>query len=133
MEARYVNVFTNFGGFNVVRYGAMAGAEWIDIIRGSDWLRARIRERVLGVLVNLKKVPFTDAGMQIIRSQVLAQLRAGIGRGFLSGDVEPTCTVPSANAVTDSDKNLRELSGVFFRARTAGAIHKLTVEGELTL
>jgi hypothetical protein len=68
------NVYETIQGVNLVREGQMASGEYIDIIRGADWLEARMEERIFSRLVNLPKIPFTDHGVAIIESEVRAQL-----------------------------------------------------------
>lgn len=105
----------------------------MDVMRGTDWLAARIQERVYALLIQNDKVPFTDAGIQAVKGEILAQLQAGVARDFLASDPEPTCTVPRAADVSAADKGNRQLNNVKFRATLAGALHKVTIEGELNL
>jgi hypothetical protein len=102
-------------------------------MRGTDWLAARIQERVYTLLLNNDKLPYTDAGIQAVRGEILAQLDQGIARDFIAADPKPTCTVPLASAVSAADKGTRTLNDVTFRATLAGAIHKVAIEGELNL
>lgn len=98
-----------------------------------DWLSARISERVYSILINNDKLPYTDAGIQVVRGEILAQLQAGVARDFLASTPEPTCTVPAAASVSSANKAARLLDSVTFRATLAGAVHKVTLAGELTL
>lgn len=133
LEAKYVNFFTTVAGVNAIRYGITSGNEWIDIMRGSDWTAARIRERVLTLILNRDKVPYTEQGIELVRAEILSQLQNGVSRGFLAATPEPTCTVPDITIITAANKSGRHLTGVKFRAILAGAIHKTTLVGELSL
>lgn len=133
LENKNVNFNTTLAGVNITRYGVACGGEYIDIMRGTDWLSARIQERVYTLLLNNDKLPYTDAGIQAVRGEILAQLAQGIPRNFIASDPEPTCTVPRASAVSAANKGVRLLSDVTFRATLAGAIHKVAIEGELNL
>lgn len=128
-----VNTLTTLAGVNVTRYGQTSGGEFMDIARGADWLEARITERVYTLLVNNDKLPYTDAGIQAVVGEVLAQLQAGIARDFIAPDPEPTVTAPLARDVSAADKGGRILRDVKFRATLAGAIHYVVIEGELNL
>jgi hypothetical protein len=130
-----VNFYNTVAGVNVTRWGTTmgSGGEYMDVINGSDWLAARIQERVYALLIQNDKLPFTDAGIQAVRGEILAQLQQGIARNFIAADPEPTCTVPRASEVAAADKSSRTLNDVTFRATLAGAIHKTTIEGELNL
>ena len=133
LEAKDVNFLTTLAGVNITRYGTASGGEYIDVMRGTDWLAARIQERVYILLLNNDKLPYTDAGIAAVRSEILAQLDQGIARDFIASDPAPTCTVPLASAVSAADKSSRTLNDVTFRATLAGAIHKVAIEGELNL
>lgn len=133
LDSKTCNHYTTIAGVNVTRYGRVASGEYFDVMRGTDWLAARIQERVYGVLVNSPKIPYTDQGVQAVRAEILAQLGIGVQRGFLAADPAPTCTVPLVADVADADKAARLLQDVTFRATLAGAIHKMIISGQLSL
>ena len=133
LEAKDVNFVSTIADVSVTRYGTVGTGEYADIMRGADWLKSRIEERVFTLLINNDKLPYTDAGIQAVRAEILAQLQEGVARDFLAASPEPTCTVPLAVEVSAADKSSRTLNGVKFRATLAGAIHKVAIEGELNL
>ena len=133
LDGKECNHFSILAGVSVTRYGVVSSGEYFDVIRGSDWLAARLQERIYGVLINNDKLPFTDAGIAVVQNEILSQLQIGVSNGFLSGNPEPTVTVPLASEVSAADKGNRFLTGVTFRATLAGAIHKVAIEGELNL
>lgn len=133
LENKNANFLSTLAGVAITRYGTSSQGEFMDIMRGTDWLAARIQERVYTLLVNNDKLPYTDAGIQAVRGEILAQLRQGIARDFIAAVPEPTCTVPLASAVSAADKGTRTLNDVTFRATLAGAVHKVAIEGELNL
>lgn len=128
-----VNTLTTLAGVNVTRYGRVSSGEWIDNIRYTDFLAARIQERVYGVLVSNPKVPYTDSGISLVKNEVLAQLDQGIAVGALSEDPLPTCTVPRAQDVSAGNKANRLLDDVVFRATLAGAVNYVAIEGHLSI
>jgi hypothetical protein len=104
--------------------GKTGGGEFIDVIHGCDWLKARIQNLVFTALVQTDKVPFTDAGIQ----QVVSPLRNAMDEGvrFLilaSYDV----AAPEAADVSITDKGVRHLPDVSAEAPLAGAIHSTTI------
>jgi hypothetical protein len=133
LENKNVNFLSTLAGVAITRYGKASGGEFIDVMHGTDWLAARIQERVYTLLLNNDKLPYTDAGIQAVRAEILAQLDQGIARNFIASDPAPTCTVPLASDVSAADKSSRTLNDVMFRATLAGAIHKVAIEGELNL
>lgn len=127
------NTYEFVGGVGITANGTVAQGEYIDIIRGVDWLTARIQEYVFRVLVNNPKVPYTDAGIAAIQAEVLRVLQIGIDNDFIAADPEPTCTVPLAANVPPADKANRILRNVRFQATLAGAIHAVVIRGTVSV
>lgn len=127
------NTYETVGGVNITAEGTMASGEFIDIIRGIDWFTARLTERVFSRLVNLEKIPFTDAGITVIEAEVRNQLNDGIDQGLIAADPVPTISVPLAADVSTANKTARLLPDVSFQATLAGAIHFVTIEGVLAV
>lgn len=133
VKAKNANTYETIGGVNITAEGVMASGEFIDIIIGTDWLQARIQERVYSKLVQLKKIPYTDAGVAVIENEVRAQLTEGIGAGLLAQDPEPTVSVPKVADISVADKANRYLPDVRFAATLAGAVHKTTIRGTVSV
>lgn len=127
------NIYTEIAGLNLTQNGKMSGNEWIDIIRGSDWIQARIKEDVFSQLVNSEKIPYTDAGIQQIVSAVRNVLRQATTNGILAADPEFEVNAPLAANVSMVDKGNRVLPDVFFTGTLAGAINKTIIQGRLVL
>lgn len=132
-RAKSANTYEKIGGVNMTQEGTMASGEYIDIIRGVDQLQATMTENIFALLVNQPKVPFTDAGIASIEAEIRAALTASQDSGFLALDPAYTVTVPLAAAVSTADKADRFLPDVEFSATLAGAIHKVRVEGVVSL
>ena len=111
----------------------MAQGEFIDIVRGVDWLTSRIQEFVYSVLVNSNKVPYTDSGIAAIEAEIRRALQLGIGNNFIANDPAPTVTVPKSTNVPSNDKAQRILRNVKFQATLAGAIHAVNITGTVTV
>lgn len=127
------NTYETIGGVDITREGTVASGEFIDIIRGIDWLTARIQEAVYATLVNSPKVSYTDAGITIIQNDVAGVLALAVDRGVLAADPAPTTTVPKVADTAQADRTARLLRDVKFTARLAGAIHKVDIDGTLTV
>lgn len=132
-RAKEANTYESIAGVNMTQEGTVASGEYIDIIRGVDWLQARIRENVFARFVNLPKIPYTDAGIAIIEGEINSALTDGVANGFLAEDPQYTITVPLAANVSSVDKAARLLPDVEFLAYLAGAIHKTTIQGVVSL
>jgi hypothetical protein len=104
--------------------GKTAGGEYIDVIHGCDWLKARIQNLVFTALVQTDKVPFTDSGIQQIVSPLRAAMDEGVRYIILATyDI----TFPEAANVSVTDKGTRHLPDVSAEAPLAGAIHSTTI------
>ncbi len=132
LKAKNANFYEEVANINIVSSEAVvAGGEFIDVIRGADWLQARMAERIYTRLVNSQKVPFTSQGIASIETDIRAQLDQAVALGFITDNY--TVTVPSIDAIDPADKAVRFLTGITFVAILAGAIHKVRIDGKLTL
>lgn len=127
------NTYEFVAGVGITGNGTVISGEYIDVIRGIDWLKARIQEFVFAVLVNNPKVPYTDKGIATIQAEVLRALSLGIDNGLLTDDPEPVVTVPRARDVPLNDKNARILRNVVFSATLAGAVHFVSIRGNISV
>jgi hypothetical protein len=123
------NTYQRVAGVNITQDGKVASGEFIDIIRGIDWLTARIKERIFTRLINSPKIPFTNAGIAIIETQVREQLDIAVDRQLVAPEPEYTVTVPDVLETDELDRQNRQLKNVNFRARLAGAIHYVEIRG----
>lgn len=133
LRQKSCNWYSTVGGVSITREGVTASGEYIDIVRGVDWLQARMQEAIFGTLVRSPKVPFTDPGIAVVETQVRAVLSMGVGAGLLAEDPAPVVQVPRAQDVPANDRAQRKLTGIRFNATLAGAIHALEIQGTVTV
>jgi hypothetical protein len=133
IKGKNANTYETVGGVAMMAEGVVSSGEYIDIITGVDWLQARIEERVFSKLVNLNKIPFTDAGVAIIENEIRAQLNEGVRVGLLAADPAFTVTVPKVADVSPADKAARYLPNITFVATLAGAVHKTQIRGTVSI
>ena len=124
-------------GGNIVTFGGKVTAdEWIDVIRSRDLLVARITEDQQALLINASKIPYTDSGINQVRSTLTGTLNQFISTptapNILTESDPYTTTFPRAIDVSDATKALREFTGSF-TAILAGAIQLVRITGTLTL
>ncbi len=131
--AKKANTYEFVGGVGITANGTVAQGEYIDIVRGIDWLTARIQEFVFSVLVQNPKVPYTDAGIAVIQSEVMRALSLGVSNDFLASSPAPLVTVPKAADVPPTDKANRILRNVKFVATLSGAIHAVVIRGTVSV
>jgi hypothetical protein len=141
LEQSHLNYFTEVGGKNITMNGQVVAGEWIDVIRFRDWLQNDMQYRLYNLFIMNNKVPYTNSGIALIENQMIASLKAGQAAGGIAPDeydandsLVPgyTVTVPNSMDLSASEKASRALTGCKFSARLAGAIHAVTVNGELT-
>lgn len=129
-----VSLFSEFGGVDIMEEGKVSGDEFIDTMRGTDWIITEIQSDVYAGLVNEpKKVPYTTAGMTVIMNLVRGALQRGVLRGVLADDPAPVVTIPDIADVSTADKTARLLQNVAFTATYSGAIHKTIITGNISV
>jgi hypothetical protein len=135
------NYFTQIAGRNITMNGQVRGGEWIDIIRGRDWLQNDMQLRIFNLLLMNPKIPYTNSGIALVQNEMIASLKSARDRGIVAedefnedGELVPgfTTWVPNSLSIPASQKAARNLEGCGFNARLAGAIHAARVNGVLT-
>jgi stage V sporulation protein SpoVS len=127
------NYYVRIAGVNHTQTGVVPSNEWYDVIRGTDFMAARVQEGVFGQLVNQKKIPFTDVGVGVVESEVRAVMELAVKRTILAPTPAYTVTVPAVADVSAGDKAARLLPDVKAEGTLAGAIHKTQVEITVSL
>jgi hypothetical protein len=133
LRAKNANFYEQVAGYNMISGEAvMASGEFIDIMRGTDWLQARIAEGVFFRMINADKIPFTTQGISVIENELRYRLEKGVDVGLLVAD-SIVITPPVIADVDPLEKSQRFLDNMQFTARLAGAVHKVAIVGTLTL
>lgn len=128
LDVRHCNFIDLDGGVPVVRRGITSGGEWVDIIRGVDWLESDLKTSLRDLLINQKggKITYDDTGITRIRQVIETSLQRAVNRNFLSSY---TVNVPKASQVALADKKARILKDVTFAGILAGAILDVDLKG----
>jgi hypothetical protein len=124
-------IYVTVAGLNMTLQTTPTDGMWLDIVRGRDWLVARMRERIVSLLANATKVPYTDVGVDMVINQIRAQLRQAQdpAYGLIALTPEFVITAPKVADVSTANKAARLLPDVNFEATLQGAIHKVTITG----
>lgn len=130
LDDKNANYYIETAGVRHTVNGKMASGEYIDIMRGIDWLQARIEEGIFQQLALVDKIPFTDKGIAVIENILRQKLQNGVTVGLIESF---TISVPVAAEVSFQDKAARTLPDVNFEAVLQGAIHKVIIQGVVTL
>ena len=126
------NYYTTMGDVDVILEGKTAKGEYIDIIQGLDWLSNNIKTRIANVFISSDKVPYTNDGIAIIESMVRNSLNEAVERDIIDQS-SIKVSVPDVLAVSPENRVNRILPNVKFEARLVGAIHKVVIQGTVTV
>ena len=135
------NYFAQYAGRKITMNGQVRAGEWIDVIRGRDWLQNDMRLRIFNLLLMNPKIAYTDNGIALVQNEMIASLKSAQARGIVAeneydedGNLVPgfRVSVPKSQSLTATQKASRILTECKFSARLAGAIHAVGVNGALT-
>ncbi len=126
--AKNANTYREVAGVDVTQYGTMGSGEYIDVMRGVDWIEANIQEEVYTMVISSRKIPYTDEGVNVIIGAIRKILQDAVQMGILR---ENTIEIdyPNVADISTTDRGNRLLPDVEFTAELAGAIHKTTISG----
>lgn len=131
LRAKNCNMYTRVAGVDIFQDGDTFGGSPNDEIIGIDWLYARLQESVYFRLINSLKVPMTNPGLLIIENEIRSVLSQAEANGLIDRG-----WVVSSPDVLSIPENMRaqRIAGAFvFRARLAGSIRRVRVEGFLSV
>lgn len=131
--AKRASVYTEVAGVSITQFGKSFSGEWADVTRFIDWLRSEIQIRCFALLINNQKIPYTDAGIDLVKAVIQGALDAGVKAGGLAADPAPYVEAPLAADVDATTKASRVLPEVAFYGTLAGAIHQLEIQGTLSV
>jgi hypothetical protein len=129
-ENKNANWYMEVAGMPITSAGTVASGEYMDVIQGVDWMKARIQNLVFTPLVQQDKVPYTDEGVQIIVSSLRAALTEAVNYGILA---DFDISYPAVADIAQDWKAQRTLPDVTFTGTLAGAINKVQIQGVVTL
>lgn len=119
--------------------GKVSQGEWIDIIRGRDWLVDTIQKNCASTMIRAKKIPYTNAGIQTLVNSVRGSLSSAQKAGVLApdeqnseGETVPGFIIDYPNAAdVDADTKASRVLYLSFVGILAGAIHVTDISGTL--
>lgn len=130
----HINRYIDINNIGVTMEGKVMGkGEYIDIVHGIDWLHVRMQERLFRLLMLNEKIPYTRKGVDLVRSEIMAQLKDAVYRGLLAAEPEPSVSIPDIEEIDPITRGQRKLPDVKFSGRLAGAIHEIEIRGTVTV
>ena len=140
--AKFANNYVRVAGLDILQEGVMHQGEFIDTVRGLDFVAQRLAEDVFGHFKSVsnsgKKVPFTDLGLSSLPSVVDARLQSATKEGGGSGqifttDPAPVVTVPLVADTLVADRANRIARDINWTATLTGAVHNAVIRGVVSV
>jgi hypothetical protein len=142
IQSKNCNVLVKTSGIRTFVDGITPGGDWLDVYHGADALAEQIRVNVFGALSRTStKIPYTEKGMDKLKYEVERALLQYEANGFIApaldqgGDLLPAYEIWSGRVIDASpvDKSNRVSPSISFKARVAGAVHSVQINGTLVL
>jgi uncharacterized protein DUF3383 len=137
---------TEIGGLNVVNEGKTTAGQFIDVIRGKDWIKARMIENLYSLFVNNDKIPLDNTGIAQVEGVIRTVLKQAGNNGIIARATTEdelkkaddkefmySVSVPTREGISVADRANRILKNVEFVYYLAGAIHEAEVRGKITV
>lgn len=133
LEAKNASYYAVLGaGVAATWEGKTGVGKFLDNVQSMDWTRARVQERIFSRMLSVDKIPFTEGGAAMIKSEILAVLKEGERKLVFVADTS-FATTPVIADIPAEVKATRRLPEVQFGAQGAGAIHGLDAYGTISL
>lgn len=136
------NTYVDIGGQNFVIEGStLTPNVFLDEIHATDWIISRTEEETLALLLNNKRIPFTDEGLERLASGARIVMRQADRAGLIASDIDPVSgkykaavefIIPGAFDVPESQRKARVAPEIAIRFRYSGAIHYTTINYRMT-
>jgi hypothetical protein len=129
MKAKKSNYYVDIKGLGFTLYGWASSGRFIDVTVAVDWFSVGIEDRIILLMRNNDVVPYTDKGIELVRSQVVGQIQQGIALGIIDGDQPWSVTAPSVATVDPASKAARILPDIKYVYTLSGAIQSVIIVG----
>lgn len=149
IDARNMNYYAAFNdGSAIYQQGVMYSGAYTDETHALHWLSSEIQTRVFNLLKSTRKLPQTNAGLQMIVNQVALACRQAVRVGFLApgqwnqqgiGSIKEGdylqegfyIYVPNINEQSQTDREQRIAPNLTVLGKTAGGIHFALINGTI--
>lgn len=116
--------------------GITTTGEYIDVVMGAHYLKARMEEEAMLLAINNKKIPYDNSGIAMLVGAADSVLKKGVTQGIVLKDGDGNgvyeITYVKREDVSDPDVAARVYNGIKWSAKLAGAIHTGAINGILT-
>jgi hypothetical protein len=129
LKAKHANCYVNIKGLGFTLWGWAASGRFLDVTVAIDWFDVNIEDRIVSLLRNNDVVPYTESGIELVRSQINGQILDGIALGIIDGQQPYSVTAPALTAIDPALKTQRILPDMRYTYALSGAIHQVRVVG----
>ena len=133
IQGKNASTYDRRHGANITFEGKAASGRYMDIPRFVDWQDEQIRVDLYQLLINQPKVPYTSNGLAALKGTMEASMQKGVKAGGISLDVAPEAIVPDISETATADRAARTVRDLKYRYRLSGAMHKLIVQGTVSI
>ncbi len=132
-KAGSVNTYIEQYGILMFTEGYMTDGSFIDVRRAKDYIKARMAESIMSLLINNDVVPYEISGITAVKAVIEGSLKLRAQEGIIAKDEnnEPIIEVwaPSMDSIDQNDKNNRIAKGYGWKAQLSGALHGIEIDG----
>ncbi len=124
LTAKSGNWYKTVANVNISFPGQAPGSQFMDIARFLDWFRLNLQIDVFALLASLRKVPYTDVGIDMVTNVITNRIKIGGSAAYGGFDLTRgyTVTAPTIAQTLPTDRSSRNLPNVSFTAYLSGAI-----------
>jgi hypothetical protein len=133
IEAKRGTWYRTKHGIAITFEGKTPSGRFIDVTRFVDWLIETMQVDIYALLVNNPKLPYTNAGISLIKGAIENAIVKGQRVGGIADSPAPVVTAPDVLDTDAGDRAARILRDLNFTCRLAGAIHRTVVNGTISV
>lgn len=131
LRGKNCNMYTTVAGVDIFQDGNMADGLPTDEQILVDWIYARLQEGIFFRLINSLKIPMTNPGLVIVENEIRSVLSLAQANGGI--DVGWTVQSPDVLSIPANLRAQRTAGTFVFKARLAGSIRRVIIEGFLSV
>lgn len=131
LRAKNCNLYTRVAGVDIFQDGDTFGGSPIDELIVLDWIYARLQEGVYFRMINTLKIPFTNPGLLMIENEIRSVLSQAEANGAI--DRGWSVQTPDVLSVPENMRAQRIAGAFTFRARLAGSVRRVQINGFLSI
>ena len=137
----FMNTYVDIGGSHMFVEGNTLHGAFIDEMHMPDWMRFRIQETLLGILAINDRVPYSEKGVDLLRSGVEEVMNRAVLAGLIAdvedaetGEFLPAYSIESESveSIPASQRRNRIAPNIIATFRYAGAMHYASARVTIT-